>query len=74
MENNWFVVGLFVLLVINTIGAIITVFRCPRSIASVFAWLLALIFLPGIGFFLYLFVGRKIDDEIIYQAHQESDI
>ena len=76
MENNWFVVGLFVLLVINTIGAIITVFRRPRSIASVFAWLLALIFLPGIGFFLYLFAGRKIDDEIIYRlnSHREQRI
>lgn len=67
---------LLLFLVINTIGALITVFRRPRSIASVFAWMMALIFLPGIGFLLYAFVGRKIDGEVIYllNSHHQQRI
>ncbi|GGI64838.1 cardiolipin synthase [Enterococcus alcedinis] len=63
-------------LFVNTIGALITVFRRPRSIASVFAWMMALIFLPGLGFFLYAFVGRKIDGEVIYllNSHHQRRI
>ncbi|MGX7328585.1 cardiolipin synthase [Enterococcus bulliens] len=54
------------LIILNTIGAFITVFRRPRSIASVFAWMMALVFLPVIGFILYSFCGRGIDGEAIY--------
>lgn len=76
LENNLFFLGLLVLLMLNTIGAMLTVFRRPRSIASVFAWLLALIFLPGLGFVLYLFAGRRIDNEVIYRlnSHHEKRI
>lgn len=55
------------LLTINTIVAFITIFRRPRSIASIFAWMMTLIFIPGIGFLLYLFCGRGIDGEIVYK-------
>lgn len=70
----WLIILLF--LAINTIGALITVFRRPRSIASVFAWMMALTFLPGIGFLLYAFVGRKIDGEVIYllNSHHQQRI
>lgn len=63
-------------LVVNTISALVTVFRRPRSIASVFAWMMALVFLPGLGFFLYAFVGRKIDGEVIYllNSHHQRRI
>ena len=50
-----FVWILLFLLVINVIAALITVFRKPRSISSVLAWMMTLIFLPGIGFIIYLF-------------------
>lgn len=55
------------LILINTIGAIVTVFRKPRSIASVLAWLMTLVFVPGLGFILYAFCGRGIDGEISYR-------
>lgn len=61
---TWVFIGL---VFINTIGAFITVFRKPRSIASVFAWMMTLVFLPGLGFLVYLFCGRGIDGEIIYK-------
>lgn len=57
-------VGLFVL---NTTAALITVFRKPRSISSVLAWIMTLLFLPGIGFIIYLFCGRGINGQKVFQ-------
>ena len=54
------------LILINVVVAFVTVFRKPRSIASVLAWMVTLVFLPGIGFILYAFCGRGIDGEIVY--------
>ncbi len=67
---------IIVLFVVNTLIALYTVFHRPRSISSVFAWMFALIFLPGIGFFLYLFAGRGIDREIIrrYAAEKNNQL
>lgn len=59
------------LLTVNTIIAIVTVFRKPRSIASVLAWMMTLLFLPGIGFILYAFVGRGIDGETVYRFSED---
>lgn len=73
MDMSVTAIVLAVLLLVNTAGALVTVFRKPRSIASVFAWMMTLIFLPGIGFILYIFCGRGIDGEIIYkfsEVHQ----
>ena len=50
--------------IVNLVGAIITVFRKPRNITTIWAWLLTLIFLPVIGFLIYAFCGRGIDGEI----------
>jgi len=55
MDMSMISTVLLALLFINTIAAFITVFRKPRSIASVFAWMMTLVFIPGIGFLLYLF-------------------
>lgn len=49
-----------ILLIVNTLGAIFTVLRSVRDIATTWAWLLVLIFLPGVGFVIYLFVGRRL--------------
>lgn len=62
------------LIIINTIFAIITVFRQKdRDIATVWAWLLVLILLPGIGFLIYLFLGRKISGEDIYNLQEQIE-
>ncbi|MFD2728176.1 cardiolipin synthase [Enterococcus camelliae] len=55
------------LIMLNTIGAFVTVFRRPRSIASVFAWMMTLVFFPVFGFILYIFCGRGIDGEAMYR-------
>lgn len=45
--------------IINTVFAILTVFREKRDIAATWAWLLVLVLLPIVGFIAYLFVGKK---------------
>lgn len=64
---------LVTLLLVNTIGAIFTVFRTPRTITSVLAWLLTLIFLPGIGFLIYAFCGRGLDKETKKKLRQRDE-
>lgn len=62
------------LILINTVVAFITVFRRPRSITSILAWMMTLVFLPGLGFILYAFCGRGIDRETVYlfsEQHQK---
>lgn len=48
------------ILVLNTLAAIFTVLREVRDIPTTWAWLMVLIFLPVIGFGLYLFAGRGL--------------
>ncbi|GAF40321.1 cardiolipin synthetase [Agrilactobacillus composti DSM 18527 = JCM 14202] len=64
--------ALIVILVINTVTAMLTVFHRPRNITSTLAWLLALLLLPVVGFLLYAFLGRGIAQENIFDiSHQE---
>lgn len=64
--------GILILLVLNTIAAVITVLRQDRPVATIWAWLLVLILLPGIGFIIYYFVGRKISDQNIFRIRNQE--
>lgn len=62
MALTWTIIWWCLLLVIlvNEIAAIYTVFREKRDIAATWAWLLVLMLIPGVGFILYAFFGRKL--------------
>lgn len=62
------------LLLVNTIGAIVTVFHRPRSIPATLAWLLVLILLPGFGFLIYAFLGRGIARENTFTLNHQDHI
>ena len=62
------------ILVVNTIVAIITLFLERRDSASLWAWLLVLTLIPVFGFILYLFVGRRISHRRIFKLLDGSDI
>lgn len=49
-----------IVVVVNAVLAIFTVFREKRDIAAIWAWLLVLVFLPLVGFIAYAFLGRKL--------------
>jgi len=61
-------------LILNTIFAVITVFREKRDIAATWAWLLVLLLLPGIGFVFYLFIGKKLTREKIFDIKSQENI
>ncbi len=61
------------LIFINTVISILTVFSDKnRDIATIWAWLLVLILFPGIGLIIYLFLGRKISKEDIFNLREQT--
>ena len=60
---------------INSGLALFTVFReRERDIAAIWAWLLVITMLPGFGFIIYLFLGRKISKENIFDIRSQKRI
>ncbi|MDO4670320.1 MAG: cardiolipin synthase [Aerococcus sp.] len=57
---------------VNTVLAIITVFRQERPVSTVWAWLLVLLLLPVVGFVVYFFVGRRISNHRIFQLDERE--
>ncbi|HJE19690.1 MAG TPA: cardiolipin synthase [Aliicoccus persicus] len=58
------------LLFVNILFGISMIFIERRSAQSVWAWLLVLFFLPGLGFILYLVFGRHIYNEDLFKADE----
>lgn len=65
---------LIVVLVINVTAAIITVFKDKRDIAATWAWLLVLFMLPIVGFIIYLFVGKKISSNRLFDLQEQEKL
>lgn len=62
-------------ILLNSALAVFTVFReKERDIAAIWAWLLVITMLPGIGFVIYLFLGRKISKEKIFDIRSQERI
>ncbi|KRN88969.1 cardiolipin synthase [Ligilactobacillus ceti] len=62
------------IILFNTLAAIITIFKDSRDIAATWAWLLVLLMLPGVGFIFYLFVGKKISAEKIFDLKEQEHV
>jgi len=61
------------LIVINIILAIILVFFERRNPTSTWLWLMTLVFLPVIGFILYLFLGQDMSKKKMFKTKEEED-
>lgn len=72
---NWTLFNSIIILIftLNTIAAIITVFRERRDIAATWAWLLVLNLLPIVGFMIYAFFGRKLTHKQLRKIQQQPD-
>ncbi|AQS52925.1 Major cardiolipin synthase ClsA [Jeotgalibaca dankookensis] len=57
---------------LNTVVAIFTVFYENRDVTAIWAWLLTLIMLPGIGFVIYFFIGKKMSSSQIYDLNTQQ--
>ena len=73
MNYFWIIFSGFIL--VNTILSIVTVFSDRnRDIATIWAWLLVLILFPGFGLIIYIFLGRKISKEDIFNIREQKKV
>ena len=63
---------LIVAFILNLIFAFVIIFMERRSVGSIWAWLLVLVFLPIIGFILYLLLGRQIQRNRIFKLKKKT--
>lgn len=63
-----------VLLVANILLSIVIVFRERKETAQTWAWLLVLMFIPIVGFILYIFFGRGISKDKIFDLKIQGKI
>jgi cardiolipin synthase len=61
-------------LLINIVLAIITMFRERREPSSLWAWILVMFFVPLLGFLLWVFIGRRLTKEKIFAKLEGSGI
>lgn len=61
-----------VIVFLNAALAIITIFRRPRDIAAIWAWLLVLIIFPVVGFIVYAFFGRKLPKSKLFRLQGKA--
>ena len=72
---SYFYMFLSAVIAINTLISVITVFSDRnRDIAAIWAWLLVLNIFPVVGLIIYLFLGRKISKEDIYNLREQSKV
>jgi cardiolipin synthase A/B len=60
------------IILLNILLAIVTMFRERREPASLWAWILVMFFIPLLGFLLWVFVGRRLTTKKIFMKLQGS--
>ncbi|HZG16697.1 MAG TPA: cardiolipin synthase [Candidatus Bathyarchaeia archaeon] len=58
--------------VMNLLLAAVLIFLERKNIAATWAWLMVLLFLPGVGFLLYLLLGQNLSKRRIYKIKDEE--
>lgn len=67
--------NIFTIIVIaNILLSVVIVFRERRQTAQTWAWLLVLMFIPILGFVLYIFFGRGISKDKIFDLKMQSKL
>lgn len=79
MEQVWHTIGTIIgwigrnMVFIDIVLAILIVFFERREPQAVWTWLLVLIFLPGVGFFLYLILGQNMHKSNMFKTKAIED-
>ncbi|MBO7317886.1 MAG: PLDc N-terminal domain-containing protein [Bacteroidales bacterium] len=69
----WFVNALYIIYAVLVLSSIFVVISENRNAAKSLAWILALIFLPGLGLLLYLLFGQSLRHEtLLSQSNREK--
>lgn len=66
MDTVFLVEVIGMVVIVNTLVAVFTVFHEKRDISAIWAWLLVLIVFPIFGFLVYAVFGRKITNKKIF--------
>ncbi|MFB7142105.1 cardiolipin synthase [Gottfriedia sp. NPDC056225] len=61
-----------ILLIVNILLAGILIFIEKRDVAATWAWLMILLFIPIVGFLLYLFLGRQLKQKNFYHLSNKE--
>jgi cardiolipin synthase len=64
----------FFVILFNIVTAIVIVFLERRKPTTALAWLMILFFIPLLGFILYLFFGRHLYKDYVFQKKTEADL
>jgi len=73
MEISMVAIPILILsLTINILLAVVIVFFERRDIGSTWAWLMVLLFIPIVGFLVYLFLGRQLKQKNFYNLSAEE--
>lgn len=63
-----------ILFVVNLLLSAIIIFRERKQTAQTWAWLLVLLFVPIVGFVLYIFLGKGISKEKIFDMRTQANV
>lgn len=63
-----------IFLIVNTILSLVIVFRERKDTVTTWAWLLILTFLPVVGFVMYIFLGKGISKERIFDLKMQTKV
>ena len=63
--------SLSLLTMVNILLAIVIIFLERRNVATTWAWILILLFLPVVGFMLYIIFGQNLSKRKIFQLNAE---
>ncbi|MFK4566741.1 cardiolipin synthase [Enterococcus sp. UD-01] len=63
-----------IIFIANILLSLIIVFRERKQTAQTWSWLLVLMFIPILGFFLYIFLGRGISKDKIFDMKMQAKI
>ncbi|WP_353990152.1 cardiolipin synthase [Pediococcus argentinicus] len=67
----WIEIGLYLL---NTLIAITIALFERRDIAAAWAWMLVMFLLPGVGLLAYMFLGRKLSSNQIFDIRAQQNL
>ncbi|MHC5249494.1 cardiolipin synthase [Enterococcus sp. LJL90] len=63
-----------VIIVANILLSLIIIFRERKQTAQTWAWLLVLLFIPILGFVLYIFLGRGISKDKVFDLKMQEKV
>ncbi|MFD2387338.1 cardiolipin synthase [Enterococcus rivorum] len=64
----------FIIVIANILLSLIIIFRERKQTAQTWSWLLVLMFIPVLGFILYIFFGRGISKDKIFDLKMQAKI